>query len=91
MGEFDDIIRFRCPRKLVARLERLAKLHRRDSADLYRIIMEDYCDAEEKTLQLPPLAIYPPDQRAAALNEEPPAAPVKPAKKLADGKRAARQ
>jgi hypothetical protein len=46
----DDVIRFRCNADLKARFEAVAKLERRDPADLARIIFEDYIAA--KTSQL---------------------------------------
>jgi len=53
---FDATIKFRCELELKARVERLAA-HARlsDSADWLRIAMEDYCNAEERRLKLPPI------------------------------------
>jgi hypothetical protein len=87
MAGLDDLIKFRAPSHLVKRLARIAEKLRREPADLYRLIMEDYCEAEEKKLNLPPPTYPAPRATTPALNMTPPAAP-KPAKKPADGRKA---
>lgn len=58
MPPFKAIINVRIPIELKARLLRLVRQpeHRgRDLAALGRIALEDYCDAQEKKLGLPPI------------------------------------
>lgn len=55
MPGFDAVLKFRCYQTLITRLARLARRQRRDLSDLYRIIMEDYVEAEEKRLGLEPI------------------------------------
>jgi hypothetical protein len=50
---FDDEIKFRCYKALVARSVRLAKKARRKHADWLRLGMDDYLNIEEKKLGLP--------------------------------------
>lgn len=52
---FDDLIKFRAPGELAARLERIAQARRRKLPDLLRIVLEDYAADEEKQLGLPAL------------------------------------
>ena len=47
----DDMIRFRCEGELRARFEAVAKLERREPADLARIVLEDYIAAKEAAIQ----------------------------------------
>lgn len=47
----DDIIRFRCEGELRARFEAVAKLERREPADLARLVLEDYINAKEAAIQ----------------------------------------
>lgn len=55
---FDFLLGVRVTNELRARYLRLARQpeHRgRDVADLYRIALEDYCDAQEKLLRMKPI------------------------------------
>jgi hypothetical protein len=56
----DDVIRFRCDKELKARFEAVAKLERRDPADLARIIFEDYVNGKAAAIQDAPSAAPPP-------------------------------
>lgn len=47
---FDDMIRFRCEGELKRRFEAIAAAERRDSADLARIVFEDFVAAKEKEI-----------------------------------------
>ncbi len=59
MADLDEVFRFRCSSRDKARFERIARKLRRDPSDLGRIVLEDYCDAQEKALGLAPMVVEP--------------------------------
>jgi hypothetical protein len=62
----DDIIRFRCEGELRARFEAVAKLERREPADLARLVLEDYIAAKEFAIKGDSLRDAPPSSKNPA-------------------------
>jgi hypothetical protein len=83
MPGLDAVIKFRCRKDILSRIERLAGRHRRDLSDLLRIIVEDYAAAEEKRLGLPPMSASDQAFYLLAAEEPAPAAALRAATKPA--------
>lgn len=73
MDAFNDDIKFRCEKELVARAERLALHRRRKFSDFCRLAFEEYLDAAEKAEGLPPLDMdrLPVKQQEKPINSKP--------------------
>lgn len=57
MANLDALIKFRAPKDIVERLERLAVLHRQPLANFQRLIIADFVAFEEQRLGLAPATL----------------------------------
>lgn len=54
MANLDALIKFRAPKDIVQRLERIAKIHRQPIANFERLIIADFVAFEEQRLGIAP-------------------------------------
>jgi predicted transcriptional regulator len=57
MANLDALIKFRAPKDIVERLERIAKIHRQPIANFERLIIADFVAFEEQRLGIAPQAL----------------------------------